>query len=207
MNIIYGLIGATVGRSSGTKEILIEDSIEVKGIFSRSKVQDKHFKEKGYQRFHTKLIRSADHGIVYYIRLSSKAKLVLSYNMDMYPKPYSWEVEKSCGIPENTLLITMKQSCGAHSDQCYLKFFDDKSFQRWQRQLGQILAEINCLYAMKPLQSGMNECACLTCYNSHITIPIHILLYQFTYENRSIVSQQDAPDYSLLQNVITAVRT
>lgn len=156
MNIIYGLIGATVGRTSGTKEVLIEDFIEVQGIFSRSNVQDKLFKEKGYQRFHTKLIRSAKHGIVHYIRLSNKAKVLLNHNTDMHPKPYSWEVENSCDIPENTLLITMNQNFGAHSDQCYLKFLDDKSFQRWQRQLGQILAEINCLHAMKPLQSGMN---------------------------------------------------
>jgi len=47
MNIIYGLIGATVGRTSGTKEVLIEEFIEVHGIFSRSNVQDKRFKEKG----------------------------------------------------------------------------------------------------------------------------------------------------------------
>lgn len=161
MNIIYGLIGATVGRASGIKEVLIEESIEVQGILSRCKVQDKHFKEKEYQRFHTKLIRSTEHGIVvHYIRLSNKAKLVLNHNMDMHPKPYSWEVEKSFDIPENTLLITRNQNCGTyHSDQCYLKFVDDKSFQRWQRQLGQILAEINCLHAMKPLQSGMNVLA------------------------------------------------
>jgi len=174
MNIIYGLIGnhTTAGR---TKEVLIEDLVEVQGNFS-NKVYDRSYENKlvypGYKRFDTKLIRSTDHhGINYAVRLSNKVKLVLNHRMDMHPKHYSSEVERNYDptgsnpeVDENTLLITMSNHrFGNHAEQdfdsceCYLKFLDRKSFQKWQRQLGEILAEIKCWHAMKPLPSGMNS--------------------------------------------------